>query len=175
MNITGEIIIRGAEQQDVANIAVLKQQVWIATYADRGIRVEFSDYVLSEFTQEKVSRAISDKNKVILIAEIDNHCVGCAEIAFNTKCPVESIDAPEITTLYVLERFLGQGIGKILLTKAIIIVKRMNFEDVWLTVFHQNDRAISFYKKNGFTEIGKTHFVMDGNYYENIVMIKRIT
>lgn len=174
MNSTPKIEIRRAELSDVANLAVLKQQVWIATYAVQGIRTEFSNYVLSEFTMQKVSRSITDDNRVTFIAEIDNHCIGCIEIALNTECPVASVKAPEITILYVLERFLGRGIGKMLLDEASDALKRMNIDAVWLTVYYLNERAISFYEHNGFIEIGKAYFEMDGNRYENKVMVHDI-
>ncbi len=169
-----KIDIRKAELSDAANLAVLKQQVWIATYAEQGIRKEFSDYVLSEFEVDNVRLSISDVNVVTYIAEIDNHSVGCVEIAFNTECPVSSVKAPEITTLYVLERFLGRGIGKMLLDKATAVLRKMNFNTVWLTVYHLNERAISFYENNGFTEIGKAYFEMNDNRYENKVMLRDI-
>jgi len=80
-----EVLIRAAEISDVNNLTVLKQQVWIATYAVEGIRTEFSTYVLSEFTSDKLLETILDKNKILLIAEIDNHLVGCVEVNLSLK------------------------------------------------------------------------------------------
>lgn len=168
------INIRKADLGDVSNLAVLKQQVRVATYAVEGIRTEFSDYVLSEFTSENIRESIQDNNKLIYIAEIDNHIIGCVEIDLNAKCPVESEIGPKIAVLYILERFTGMGIGKMLLDKSLLLCKEMNFNTVWLTVYHKNERAINFYLKNNFKETGKTLFEMGGNRYENKVMIREI-
>lgn len=172
---TNRLVIRKADINDIKNIAVLKQQVWISTYAVEGIRTEFSNYVLSEFTLKNIQETILDMNKMLLIAQIDNHIIGCVEIDLKSKCPIPlEQDYPEITVLYVLERFSGIGTGSKLLIKALSELKKMNFKSTWLTVYHENERAIKFYMKRDFKMIGVTDFEMDGNKYENKVMLVEI-
>ena len=163
--------IREAQKTDILNLTVLKQQVWISTYAVDGIRTEFSEYVLSVFTPDNIEKSLSDKNMVTFIAENDNHMIGCVDISFSTKCPNEIVDAPEVTVLYVLERFCGQGIGKQLLDKVVEYLKSEGHQALWLTVYHDNKRAINFYNKLGFKDKGVDYFEMDGNKYENRVMV----
>ena len=169
-----KLIIREADLVDVMNLTVLKQQVWIATYALEGIRNEFSVYVLSEFTPENIREAVMDSNKLIYIAEIDHHIIGCVEIEFNSKCPVKSEKGPEISVLYVLERFTGMGIGQLLLDKAFKVCKELYLNSVWLTVYHKNERAIKFYLKNEFKESGITYFELVNNRYDNKIMTRKI-
>jgi ribosomal protein S18 acetylase RimI-like enzyme len=168
------IIIREADLMDVMNLSVLKQQVWIATYALEGIRNEFSVYVLTEFTPENVRKEVIDSNKLIYIAEIDHHILGCVEIEFDSKCPVKSEKGPEISVLYVLERFTGMGIGQQLLDKAFMLCKELSIDSVWLTVYLKNERAINFYQKNKFRESGMTYFELVNNRYENRIMTRKI-
>lgn len=170
----GQLNIREADLMDVMNLAVLKQQVWIATYALEGIRNEFSVYVLTEFTPENVRKDVMDSNKLIYIAEIDHHIIGCVEIEFDSKCPVKSEKGPEISVLYVLERFTGMGIGQQLLDQAFMFCKELSIDSVWLTVYHKNERAIKFYLKNRFKESGKTYFELVNNRYENKIMTREI-
>jgi len=169
-----KINIRKVRLSDACNLTVLKQQVWIATYATEGIRLEFSQYVLDAFTVKHSEQAIEDKARSILIAEQDNHLIGCVEIDHQATCPNKSINGPEITVLYVLERFCGQAIGQQLLDAALQHVKAMKEDTCWLTVFHGNERAIRFYEKNAFKRRGATIFEMDGNHYENFIMVCRV-
>lgn len=167
-----KLVIRSADIIDIENITVLKQQVWISTYAVEGIRSEFSNYVLSEFTSKNIRKTILDREKKILIAEIDNHIIGCVEIDFNSKCPIPiGQNYPEITELYVLERFSGIGVGSELLVEVMAVLRKRNITNTWLTVYHKNERALEFYKKKDFKMIGITEFEMDGNKYENKVML----
>lgn len=170
-----DLVIRQAEPNDVANLTVLLQQVWIATYAEEGIRKEFSSYVLNEFTTEKIQDRLLNDRKICFIAEKDSHLRGCVEVDFNAVCPDQSIKSPEITVLYVLERFKGQRIGRLLLEEVERLLVQRGDISCWLTVYHLNSSAIVFYRKMGFKKVGVTYFEMDGNKYENWIMQKELS
>lgn len=58
-----------------------------------------------------------------------------------------------------------------LLNETISALKKLNYNDVWLSAYHKNQRAINYYKQNGFKDIGKLLFDMNGNKYENRILI----
>lgn len=67
--------------------------------------------------------------------------------------PAREDDAPqplELTTMYLLEEAKGTGVGTALLNMAI------GDAPAYLWVLEGNDRAISFYEKEGFTLDGET-------------------
>ncbi|TKG89033.1 GNAT family N-acetyltransferase [Puteibacter caeruleilacunae] len=170
-----DLRIRKAEVSDYKNLAVLKQQVWISTYATEGLVEEFSDYVLTEYSQEKVRESILDEQKVILLATLDGKLVGCSEIAITPEQPMSEINpCHEITTLYVLERFQGRGVGKKLLLDSFKQIKALGGEKTWLTVYHENENAIAFYRRLKFDHIGDTNFQLGDGLYRNLIMLKRI-
>lgn len=175
MGIEKKVKIRLAVSSDVKKLSVLKQQVWISTYAIEGITDEFSEYVLSEFSLDRVGNLISDKNRIILLASMDHFVVGCAEILLSSDCPV-TLKGPslEILTLYVLENFHGFGIGKKLLDKCLEEIKLLNFHNVWLTVYHKNDNAFGFYSNQNFNHIGNTYFELGADKHKNYVMEREI-
>lgn len=167
--------IRPAAPSDIPNLTVLGQQVWIATYADEGIRDEFSTYVLEHFTPAKIEKDISEH--IWFVAEKNGHLIGYVTIYSENKTPQCVLErsngnVPEIRNLYVLERFLGRGIGFELMTYAEKYLKQQGFSSVWLDVFCENTRAIAFYKRQGYEQIGSTFFEETGPRYENYVMFK---
>ncbi|HET9137446.1 MAG TPA: GNAT family N-acetyltransferase [Candidatus Kapabacteria bacterium] len=170
-----ELTIRPATHSDIPNLTVLGQQVWIATYADEGIRDEFSKYVLEHFTPAKVEKDLDEH--IWFVAESDGHLIGYVTIYIENKTPQCVLElsignVPEIRTLYVLERFLGQGVGFQLMNYAEEYLKQNGFHNVWLDVFSENDRAIRFYKRQGYKQVGSTYFEETGPRYENYVMVK---
>jgi ribosomal protein S18 acetylase RimI-like enzyme len=166
------INLRLANLDDVTNLVVLKQQVWVSTYAIEGIQKEYSVYLLDIFTLENEKAILEDQHKFTLIAEFKGHLIGCAEVNLNPSESIPQIEnIPEISRLYVLERFCGKGIGKMLLNETISALKKINYNGVWLSAYHKNQRAINFYKQNGFNDIGKLLFDMNGNKYENRILI----
>ncbi len=170
-----ELIIRKALQSDASRLAVLKQQVWISTYATGGISDVFAKYVQSEYSLAKVSEALAD-NEILILLACDNGClVGCAELRLVLERPADSVAAGyEITTLYILENFQGQGIGKQLLSECIRQVKMLGGSNVWLTVYYNNPKAIEFYRRQRFSYVGDADFILKGERHKNYIMQKEM-
>ncbi|MCG8412485.1 MAG: GNAT family N-acetyltransferase [Bacteroidales bacterium] len=170
-----EVIIREATLKDLSNLAVLKQQVWISTYATDGLIQKFSDHVLSEYSTENVRKSILDKNKLTLLAISKNCLIACVEILLIPQRPVKKLEPSiEISTFYVLERFQGFGIGKKLLIECFKVIKQLKHNEVWLTVYYKNQKAIDFYQKQGFKLIGEMDFVLGEDNHKNYIMVKEI-
>lgn len=170
-----EIEIREAELRDLNNLAILKQQVWISTYATDGLTDEYSKYVLSEYSVDNVQKSIADKSKLTLLAVKNDYVLGCIEISLIPQCPMNDVEpCIEISTLYILEKFQRIGIGKKLLVDCIEKIKRMNHNKVWLTVYYKNNNAIEFYTRQNFKQIGETDFILGNDRYKNYIMIRNI-
>ena len=165
-----KIKIRKANLNDITNLVVLKQQVWISTYAVDGIRNEFSEYVLDHFTKEKERKIIDDNQITTFVVEHEEHLIACVEIEENVLCPSNKENTVEIRVLYVLERFAGKGVGYELLKHSVNFLKRKACQRLWLSVYIENENAIQFYQRNSFSETGKIFFDMDGNSNENKIM-----
>ncbi len=171
-----KIAIRKAKLSDVNNLAVLKQQVWISTYATEGLVDEFSNYVLSEYSASNVKMAIENTNSITLVAISNNGLVGCVEILLLPQSPIKQVEpCIEITTLYVLEKFQNKGIGKKLLNKAMKTIVNLKQNKMWLSVFYKNEKAIGFYQKQNFTQIGEKDFQLGKEKYKNYIMLRNIT
>jgi len=170
-----EILVKKAGLNDLNNLAVLKQQVWISTYATEGIIEEFSKYVLSEYSVENIKKSITDKTKLTLIAVDNKSVIGCVEILLTPTKPINTIEPSiEISNFYILEKFQGGGIGKKLLTACLKEIKQLSFNKVWLTVYYKNQNAIEFYLKQHFSQIGETEFILENNKHKNYIMLRNI-
>ncbi len=60
--------------------------------------------------------------------------------------------------------------GQVLYNQAIDIAKKKKATYVWLGVWEENPRAISFYKKNGFVEFDKHIFKLGDDEQTDIMM-----
>jgi diamine N-acetyltransferase len=168
--------IRKAQLSDLYQLAVLKQQVWISTYATEGICEDFSRYVLSEFALNNVEKSICDTKQELSVATIDDNIVGCAELSLLPDQPIpEAEPCPELKVLYILEKFQRSGIGKKLLTNSIHTAKQMGFKNIWLSAYYKNTKAIEFYTKNNFRHIGDTNFILGKQKYKNLILLKKIS
>ena len=72
----------------------------------------------------------------------------------------------------VLRDFRGQGIGQLLLEKALDDAWAKGFAKVELSVYTSNEAAVGLYKKIGFLEEGllRRHALIDGEYRDSYRM-----
>jgi ribosomal protein S18 acetylase RimI-like enzyme len=78
----------------------------------------------------------------------------------------------ELERIYVATEFQGKGLGGALMAKAVETARSRGKKYLWLGVWEKNEKAIAFYRKNGFYEIGKHSFVMGDEIQSDFVMRK---
>ena len=163
-----------AKLSDSLRISVLLKTVYIQTYAVGGVTFEFSNFITKRFAPELIEKTIKEDPSRLIIAYQNENPIGVAEIIFDSTCPIRNISIPELSKLYVLERFYGKGIGLGLLNSVESQLINNGFKELNLEVWKQNERAIAFYKKHRFISIGNADFPMEYNTYENFVMNKEL-
>lgn len=157
-------MIRKATQDDCTNLAALSLQVWLHTYANKGIRSKIANYALTTFTESYYQGLLNEPICQIWVYIRDEHLVGFIAVDLSSDFG-EGLSGYEVTTLYVSEHFHGQGIGRELLEK----VKSLYGTPLWLSTWIDNEKAIKFYRKAGFEIIGELNFDLDGEKHENHV------
>ena len=168
-----QTVIRSARHDDAARIAVLATQVWLHTYATEGISADIADYTRSELTPDKYLAIQNDALAHIWVAERGAHLIGFAVLNMGVPCPTSASTLAELQTLYVQAHFLGQGVGRQLLSVAEKRAFDLAGMPLWLTVNAHNAQAIGFYMHQGFTKQGTTDFVLGDQRHENLVLIGR--
>ena len=133
------------------------------------------DYYNLTFSVQKIEMELRNQTTFFWIAFVNRLPVGYAKLKLYSNSEfIESKDVCQLQKIYVLKDFLsmkiGFGLQDLLLTKA----KELNFNKVWLSVLNSNERAINFYKKNGFETIGNHDFQIGKENFEFIAMKKNI-
>jgi ribosomal protein S18 acetylase RimI-like enzyme len=174
MAMINQITYRNANIKDINKLSILFKQVYIQTYGIDGVSDEFANFIVKQFSPERLQNLILDNPDNLIVAEYKENLVGAVEIEFNKLCPINNFRAPELNKLYILEWFCGKGIGYNLLTQAEKVVKKNGSNQMWLWALVSNHRAISFYEKQNYKWIGNAPFQMEKNSYDNKVMLKQL-
>jgi GNAT superfamily N-acetyltransferase len=159
---------------DALRISVLLKTVYIQTYAVDGVTHEFSNFINQRFSTTHIEQIIKKTPHQLLIAYYQGNPIGAAEILYDSTCPIQKITVTELSKLYVLERFYGQGIGYGLMNEVEKQVRTRGGKFINLEVYIKNHRAIAFYERQGYGSIGHIDFPMEENTYENLVMRKEL-
>ncbi|WP_024694853.1 GNAT family N-acetyltransferase [Pseudomonas syringae] len=165
---TRQIAIRDATAQDALCIAVLGMQVFLDTYATEGIRDAIAQEVLDSFSPASMSTLIASSDTFIIVAEVDDHLIGFAQVAMSTGHDlIAHPNSSELQRLYVQERFTGTGVGHRLLNEAEKRAYHGGACLLWATVWAGNSRALSFYPRQGYEHLGSPAYTFQNETHEN--------
>jgi ribosomal protein S18 acetylase RimI-like enzyme len=165
----GNVLIREAIESDCKNIATLSLQIWLDTYAIDGVKTDYSEYVLSTFTEEYFLNLLNESNRRILISSDGEYIQGYVLINLESHFNGEE-NGFEIERLYVHKKYAGQGIGR----KLLFEVQGKHGNKFWLYTWIENE-SNGFYKHLGFKHIGQYEFKFANELIENNVFAFKST
>lgn len=171
-----KVSFRVAEAGDALCIGVLGMHVFLDTYAIDGMRPTLAREALEGLAPDLIEAIIRTSNHAFIVAEINDHLVGFAQVGLNTSHELLALaDAAELKRLYVHERFTGAGLGTQLIREAeAFIASAQGPATVWLTAWVGNERARRFYARRGYADVGSTPFVLQGETHENRLYAKSL-
>lgn len=168
--------IRHAIPQDALCIGVLGMQVFLDTYATEGIRCAIAKQALHAFAPESIAQLIEQPCTALVVAEVNNHLVGFAQIQLGTgHALIDTPNVAELQRLYIQERFTGQGIGVQLLQAAEQLAAHEGAAMLWATVWVGNERALGFYPRRGYAVLGAPTYTFQGESHENRLFGKALS
>ena len=170
------IEIRLAKKEDAQFIALLGRITFTETFGHFfRDQKDLIDYYNLTFSVQKVEDGIKKPNNVFFIAFINRLPVGYAKLKLNSKSEfIESTNTCQLQKIYVLKDFLSMKIGFELQNLLLKKTKELGYDNIWLSVLNSNERAINFYKKNGFEKIGDHDFQIGKENFEFIAMKKEL-
>ena len=96
-----DTVIRAGRPADAPLLAALSTQVFLHTYATRGVSAAIAAHVLAEFTPAKLQAWLVSDTVAVLVAEKNAHLVGYARLALGAVCAVCAVPGAgtvELTT-----------------------------------------------------------------------------
>ncbi|TDR25459.1 GNAT family N-acetyltransferase [Flavobacterium cheniae] len=166
------IFIIEAELQDIEKLQKIGRQTFFETFSESNSEENMQKYLDEGFSIEKLTTELTNTNAEFYFAVRDAEVIGYLKLNFgDSQTELKDNKALEIERIYVSKEFHGKSVGQLLYDKAIEVAKQKNVNYVWLGVWEENPRAISFYKKNGFVEFDK-HIFKLGNDEQIDIMMK---
>jgi ribosomal protein S18 acetylase RimI-like enzyme len=171
-----KVIIRVAEPEDAASVACFSRKTFYENYNEHNTKKDIQKYFANEFSVAKLMAEVDRSQNTVLMAYNFYTLVGYAVIR-ETHNPPElksAIKSLELSRFYVDKPFKNNGIGNALMKECIYQARSRNKENLWLGVWHQNDVAINFFSKWGFSIIGSRIFLLGDNPHIDWVMNKNL-
>lgn len=165
------IQIKKISLTEIDQLQKIGRQTFKETFSESNSEENMKNYLEEGFSKEKLTAELNDKNSEFYFAKLEEEVIGYLKVNFgDSQTELKDSKALEIERIYVSKEFHGKSVGQLLYDKAIEVAKQKGSEYVWLGVWEENPRAISFYKKNGFVEFDKHIFKLGDDEQTDIMM-----
>ncbi|GEN74558.1 GNAT family N-acetyltransferase [Chryseobacterium hagamense] len=163
-----------ASLKDLAILQDLGRQTFYETFAPHNSEEQIRQYLTESFAEDKLTRELKHPDSLFFIAWEEENPVGYLKVnSGEAQTELQDDTSLEIERIYVRSSHHGKKVGQLLYDKALETAVEQQKKYLWLGVWEENHRAVSFYRKNGFEEFGK-HIFRLGDEEQTDLMMKRM-
>jgi diamine N-acetyltransferase len=168
--------IRPARSADAAPLARLADATFRQAFASSNSGEDMELHCRNTYGEAIQAAEIADRDRVTILAEADGQLVGFGQLRWGQPpdC-VRANRAAEIQRLYVDRPWHGRGVAQALMEALMDAAAEGGAQSVWLGVWEKNPRALAFYLKSGFVEVGEHTFVVGHDAQRDLLLARRST
>ncbi len=167
------ILVRHATVDDAELVADISRETFYESYAAHNTKENMDKFLNEQFTKGRLMMEVGRAENTFLIAYSNDEIVGYIKLRDDKKPDsLRGVAALEIARIYATTKWIGKGVGKVLIEHAINIARQKQKEVLWLTVWTKNQKAIDFYLKWGFEKFDECDFLLGDDVQKDWVMRK---
>ncbi len=167
--------IRPALPADAPKLSALGERLWRATYEGLIPAPDLNQHLAQTFGPTQQAAELADPACTTLVIEEDGVLLGYTLLrargpeaegnaaAFARPC--------EIARFYLDHSLHGSGTAQELMAAILAHAMSAGHDGLWLQVWEQNPRAIRFYAKAGFRDIGETVYPVGALVYQDRLLV----
>lgn len=162
---------RRALEKDAAQLGELAQKIFYDTFARFNTSDDMAMYCAEAFTPAAMTDAIREPMTEIIVAEENDRMIAYAQLHRDEAPPGVKGSSPiEVKRFYVLGEWHGRGLAQEMMREITRRSIEQGSDVLWLGVWEHNPRAIGFYRKLGFEEIGEQPFLLGTDWQRDLIM-----
>jgi diamine N-acetyltransferase len=157
--VTLPLKIRRADLSDAALLAEFAARTFEETFGAENAADDMAAHLASSYSAGRQRDEIASPDIITLLVEDDGQLAGYAQVRRN-RPPIEPAPekAVELWRFYVDRPWHGHGVASLMMSAAKDAATALGGQQMWLSVWERNPRAIGFYSKCGFRTIGSKDF-----------------
>lgn len=168
------LTIRLATPADAPVLTEFGRRTFVETFAAQNTAEDMAAYVSDAFTEARQSAELAEERLITLVAEEGEVLVGYAQLALKGAPSCVTGPSPiELVRFYVDRAWHGRGIAQTLM-REVDAAARRRAKTMWLGVWERNARAIAFYEKCGFVDVGSHTFHLGSDRQVDRIMARSL-
>lgn len=164
--------IRRGVPGDALALAEFASRTFSETFGAENREDDLEQHLRSSFGPAQQGVELADPDLITLLAEAEGKLAAFAQIrrARVPEC-VTGLAPVELWRFYVDRPWQGRGMAQRLMTSARQAARELGGRTFWLGVWERNLRAIAFYQKCGFRDVGSHEFWLGSDRQTDRVMV----
>jgi ribosomal protein S18 acetylase RimI-like enzyme len=171
-----DLALRPAGPDDAAVLSSFAEHIFRDTFGPHNRPDDMDLYCSAAFSIDQQREQILDPDYYIVLAIMGGELAGYAQL--HVGPPPACVAGPhpiELKRLYVDRRWQGGGVAQALMHHAIEVARQRGARTLYLAVWRHNHRAIAFYRKYGFEEVGTAEFLLGTDLQVDPVMVRPLS
>jgi len=165
-----------ASPADAAALAQIAEKSFRQAFEAQNSVADMDLYCRSHFSEAMQASEIAATDGATLLIKHHGELAGFSQLRWGSAPDCVSGPAPgEIARFYLLREFHGTGVALPLMQNSLEALQSQGCKTAWLGVWQENPRAIAFYRKHGFREVGEQIFVLGNDHQRDFVLARSLT
>ncbi len=153
------IHIRRGVVSDAPHLAAFAARTFAEAFGADNRPEDMQAHLAKSYGVPQQTGELANPDVITLLAHQGETLVGYAQVRRNVPPPcVTQERTVEIHRFYVDRPAHGTGVAQALMSAAHEAARELGGEHIWLSVWERNPRAIAFYTKMGFVDVGSADF-----------------
>lgn len=162
--------IRRASAADADLLALVGAATFLETFAPVHTAAEIVDHCRDEHSPDAYRRLIGPASDAWIVESVPTAAPLGYALLTGADLPGAAPGDLELKRIYVLSRLHGGGAGAELMRSCLARAQERGAKRVLLSVYSKNDRALAFYRKQGFEKISDHRFFVGETGYLDDVL-----
>lgn len=148
-----------ANEKDFLLLSEIATLTFIESHGHSASAEDIHNYIIEKYSLDAFKDELNDEKNIYFIIYHNDHAAGYSKIVFNSPYANSPInDIAKLERIYLLKHFYNLKLGQELFQFNVDLSKTNGQKGIWLYVWKENQRAVNFYKKNGFVITGSHDF-----------------
>ncbi|HEY0801222.1 MAG TPA: GNAT family N-acetyltransferase [Steroidobacteraceae bacterium] len=166
------IRIRRGVEPDAGALAAFAARTFADVFGADNRAEDLRDHLASAYGIAQQTQELNDPSVATLLVYRGRSLVAYAQVRIKSPPPCVTHERTiELHRFYVDRSAHGTGVAQQLMAAVRAAAREFGGQQLWLSVWERNPRALSFYKKEAFVDVGSTDFYVGSDRQTDRVLL----
>ncbi len=167
--------IRRGTPTDAAALAAFAARTFTEAFGADNRASDMKAHLATAYGEKQQAEELSDPSVVTLLIEDSGRLMAFAQVRQHQPPPCVTGEAPiELYRFYVDSAWHGRGVAQRLMASVRETARDSGGRTLWLSVWERNPRAIAFYAKCGYRDVGTADFFVGPDRQTDRILVMNV-